>query len=143
MLALLGNLAFKFYNKVKSLESEREWYVSRLAYNFSATVDTVKFLNGNVGPGRLFCFITDGTIRLGVEDSLMHHLKHFTELRFNESKSDDSVIFVLPGADRWKAKDKVLVNTPSDELKIFREDVLIYEDKVSNLLEGRLIKTYD
>jgi hypothetical protein len=143
MLALVGNLVFKFYNKVQSLESEREWYVSQLAYNFSATVDTVIFLDGNVGPGRLFCAVTDGSARAGVEDSLMHQLKHFTELRFNESKNDDTLIFVVPGADRWKANDKILVNTLANELKIFREDVLIYEDKVSNLLEGRLIKTYD
>ncbi len=142
MLALMANLGFKFYGKMQSLESEREWYVSQLVYNFSATINTVTFLNGHAGPGRLSCTLNDGIIRAGIEDSLARHLKHFTTLRFNESKDDDTVIFVLPGAERWRTNDKIVVNTVTDEFKILRDNAPIYQDKVSNLLEGRLMKTH-
>jgi hypothetical protein len=135
---LLTRLGFKFNNRLKEFEHERQWYAQRLNYNFSAAVDTIVFLEGDVGLGRLLCTLTKGAIDNTVENDLNKKLKHFRKLRFNEDYHHGIVKFIMPGAERYLKNDSVVVNSMINDIRIFRKGKQIYADKLSNLLESRI-----
>jgi hypothetical protein len=134
---LLVRIGLKIYGNMKASGQERELYAQQLRYDFSMQIDTLSFLSGNAGPGKVAGKITRGTAIQSREDSLANSLKHFDRLYFNESKTPGSVRFVMPGADRFQKNDSIVVNSYQNEIKFFRNGSLRYEDKLSNLLEQR------
>jgi hypothetical protein len=143
MVVLVGRIGYNMYAKIEKFGEEREWYRQQLHYEFASTIDSVGFLKGDVGPARLYCTLTKGTLDPAIEDSLSKRLQHFTYLRFNESKSEDKVRFVMPGAERFHKGDCVVVNSITDNLKMFRLKSEIYNDRISNLLEARMSKSFE
>lgn len=102
----------------------------------------IKFSSGSTGVGRLFCTLIKGSLNPRIEDSLGRRLRYFTSLRLNETLTDSTFSFVFPGAERSNANDEVYINTAADQLKISRNQSMVYEDKVSNLLEGRMTENF-
>ena len=136
VLILVGKWGYNVYNKVDSIEKEKEWYLSQLKYDFSSTLDTVVFVKGNAGKGKLYCRVGKGAFNYSIEDSLASHLKHFDKLCFNDMKEPGFVCITISESERYKKGDSITVNSIVDEVKIFREGVEIYSDKVSNTLDA-------
>jgi hypothetical protein len=143
VILLAARLGYNLYSTVEKFGEEREWYRQQLNYEFASTIDSVRFLDGEVGTGRLYCTLTKGILNPSIEDSLSKKLQHFTYLRFNESQSEDQVRFVMPGADRFHKGDCVVVNSITDNIQLFRRGSEIYTDRVSNLLESRINKSIE
>lgn len=142
VLLLAGRIGFNLYTKIEKFSEERDWYRQQLNYEFASIVDSVRLLDGKAGPGRLYCTLTRGTLDPSIEDTLSKKLQHFTYLRFNESKSEDRIRFVMPGAERFHKGDCVVVNSITDKIQLFRLKSEICTDRVSNLLEARMSKTF-
>ncbi|HEY0743670.1 MAG TPA: hypothetical protein VGD40_19525 [Chryseosolibacter sp.] len=140
VLLLIAKIGFNLYSKVEAFSAEREWYGTQLHYDFSSSIDSVKFLDGNVGPAKLYCTLTKGTLDPSIEDSLGKKLQHFTYLRFNESRKEDKIRFVMPGAERFVKGYCVVVNSIRDQIQLFRKRSEIYSDRFSNLLEARVTR---
>jgi hypothetical protein len=138
VLVLAGRTGLKLYSRIEKFGEEREWYRQQLNYEFASTIDSVRFVEGEAGPGRLYCTLTRGTLDPSIEDSLSKKLQHFTYLRFNEEKSEDKIRFVMPGAERFHKGDCVVVNSMTDNIQLFRLRSEIYADRVTNLLEARM-----
>ena len=143
VVLLVSRIGFKIYSRREKFGEEREWYRQQLSYEFASTIDSIRFLNGDVGPARIHCTLTRGTLDPSLEDSLNKKLHHFTYLRFNESRSEDKIRFVMPGAERFHQGDCVVVNSFTDHLQLFRKKSEIYTDKLSNLLEARMTKKFN
>lgn len=138
VLVLAGRIVYNVYIKIEKFGMERDWYRAQLNYEFASTIDSVRLLKGDAGPGRLYCTLTKGTLDPSIEDSLAKKLRHFTYLRFNESNIDDKIRFIMPGAERFHKGDCVVVNSLTDNIQLFRLRSEIYTDRVSNLLEARV-----
>lgn len=141
VVLLVGRIGFNLYSRIQKFGEERDWYRQQLTYEFASTVDSISFIEGETGPAKIHCTLTRGTLDPSLEDSLNKKLQHFTYLRFNESKSEDNIRFVMPGAERFHPGDCVVVNSYTDHLQLFRQRSEIYTDRLSNLLEARMTKT--
>jgi hypothetical protein len=137
MLLLAGNLILKFITRIRAFETERQWYVDHLHYNFSSSIDSLVFIKGSVGLGKVMCSITRGRIDHSVETELNRSLKHHSTLRFNETTTPGKLQFTLPGAERFLRNDSVVVNSAINAFRVYRNGKEIYTDKLYNLLEGR------
>lgn len=136
----IGRTVYKIVSFSASLEAERQRYASQLSYNVSSRVDSVRRIDKDGGPGKVYCTITKGTINYAIEDSLAKTLIHHTTLRFNEATTDRTLQFIMPGAERWAAGDCLVINSGINQLTFFRKGNQIYSDQFSNLLEGRVTR---
>jgi hypothetical protein len=142
MVLLTARAGYNFSNKLSNLDDERAWYTQNLRYEFSSFVDSIRFLHGDLGPGRLFCTVTRGIVNDSIENRLNKQLKHFQRLRFNEGRDEGRIQFIMPGAERFMKNDSVVVNSIMNQVHFFRQHRLIYTDKLSNLLEARFGLTF-
>lgn len=135
ILLLLG---FRFfYTGFSSGKEERFWYAQKLDYAFSARIDTVIMLKGNVGPGKLVCSLKTGTVDVSIEDSLNRHLKVHRSLRLLEPAKDNRFALTVPGADRFQNGDSVVVSSASNVISFFRKGNQVWTDQLSATLEAR------
>lgn len=131
-------LAFRLaYVKMNGGMTERRWYTSQLHYDFSARVDSVIMLRGNVGLGKIVCSLTRGNPNPALEDSLNRHLTHHKTLRLLLPATSNKVEFIFMGAERLAPGDSVIVNSKGDGIRFFRSGTLVYINELSTTLEAR------
>jgi hypothetical protein len=125
------------YTKTNAGKQEREWYAKQLGYNFSATIDTVIMLRGNVGLGKIVCRQVSGKLNPALEDSLNQSLQHFKSLRLVLNVSGDKLEFIFMGAECYSSGDSLTVNSSTNELRFFRGGNILSVNELSNVLEAR------
>jgi len=131
-------LAFRLaYVKMNGGMTERLWYTQHLQYDFSAKVDSVIMLKGNVGLGKIICSLTRGNPNPVLEDSLNRHLTHHKTLRLLLPATKDKVEFIFMGAERLAPGDSVIVNSEGDAIQFFRNGTMVYINELSTTLEAR------
>ena len=128
---LVARLFFKQHN---NLNEERAWFVKGLRYEFSAQVDSVRMLNENTG--RLWCRVTSGNPQTHREDSLKRSFKEHDMLYLIFHRSGDSIIFIVPNAERVAEGDSVQVSSEKNTIQFFREKKQVATDQLSNTLTG-------
>lgn len=125
------------YVKMNGGTTEREWYTSHLHYDFSARVDSVVMLRGDVGLGKIICSLTKGKPSLTVEDSLGRHLTHHKSLRLLLPPSGNNLEFILMGAEHITPGDSIIVHSGNDIIRFFRNGSMFYQNELSTTLEAR------
>jgi len=126
LMLLAVRAIFKTENEI---ESEIQFYVHNLNYNFTAKVDSVILLKK--GGGYLICKITSGRCNESTEDSLNHHLINFKRIRFLHFKPSGQFLIVTGQPDKLRPRDSIVINSEEDKFHIFRNGLNILKTKIS------------
>jgi hypothetical protein len=125
------------YTKFSGGKEERVWYARQLRYNFSARIDTVIMLRGNVGLGKIVCRLMEGKPNPAIEDSLNQQLKRHRSLRLLMPLRQNQLEFLIPGAEHYLPGDSLLVNSASNTISFFRNGTELSVHELSAMLEAR------
>lgn len=125
------------YIKFSSGKEEKVWYARQLHYDFSARVDTVIMLRGDVGLGKIVCHLTGGKPDPAVEDSLNQQLKRHKSLRLLLPVRHNQLEFIIPGAEHYRPGDSLVVNSASNTISFFRNGAELSIHELSTALEAR------
>jgi len=123
-----------FFRQHSGLETERDWFVKGLRYEFSAEVDSIKMFNKNAG--RLWCRVTAGNPQTDREDSLKLLFKEHDMLYLIFRHSGDSITFIAPNAGQVNKGDSVRVSSEKNSIQFFRDGEPVASDKLSQTLTG-------
>ncbi len=113
-------------------EGERQSYVRKLNYNFSAKVDSLIVVNRENGRGFLVCKLTNEKLTRVLEDSLNQHLKNHEWIRFLFFDSDGQAQIFLEDIFNYHVGDSVCVNSNTDKFDVYRNEKPILESSVSS-----------
>ncbi len=124
-----------FFRQHDGFDSEREWFVKNVRYEFSARVDSVKMLNENTG--RLYCRVTSGMPQSHREDSLKQYFKEHDMLYLIFHQSRDSIVFLIPeNAQQIEKGDSVHVSSSGNDIRFFRQGKQINNTTLTQTLTG-------
>jgi len=124
--------------KERAQNAEKKWYVDKLEYDFSASVDTGFMLKQHYGFGRVYC--TPSSIKefnYYKEDSLGDHLSKHDRLRFIWKNEQGQVNFMVTSGAFASIADSVKVNSRHDKIVFYKNGKEIGESKISSSLERR------
>ena len=115
-------------NRVNDSESEKQWYVNQLGFEFSGEVDSV-IMHGKYH-GLLVFHLTKGGIEKSREAKLQHELKDNGSLRLFVHYPKGQFEMITPIAYKYLRGDSIYVNTSEDRISLYRNDKLISQYEV-------------
>jgi hypothetical protein len=115
-------------NNVNDSDSERQWYISQLGFEFSGEVDSV-IMHGKYH-GLLLFRITKGKIDKSKERKLQHKLKGNGRLDLFVHQPEGKFEMITPIAYKYQRGDSIYVNTNEDRISLYRKNKLISQYEV-------------
>ena len=115
-------------NSVNDSDSERQWYISQLGFEFSGEVDSV-IMHGKYH-GLLLFHITNGKIDKSKERKLQHKLKDNRRLELFVHQGEGQFEMITPIAYKYLRGDSIYVNTSEDRISLYRKNKLISQYEV-------------
>ena len=125
---LLFNIGSKH---VEGVQTEKEWYLSKLDFNFSGIIDSAE------KKGQALFRVTHGKIQLDKEAKLK------TELRFNGLldlflyREDGKIDLMIPEDIHLEKGDSVYIHTNLKVARFFRNGELVAEHSLLKSIRGR------
>ena len=89
-ILILDFLSFRLLNKHQNkVHEEREWYLSNLGYNFSATIDSIQIERSSHGV--IYFHITNGSFDFNTERLMKEKLKQYAVLFLLKEKASGAM----------------------------------------------------
>ena len=125
---LIFNIGWKH---VKGVKSEKEWYLSRLYFDFSGILDSAE------KKGQALFHVTHGRIELDREARLKKELRFNGMLDLFLYRNDRKIDLMISQDIQLKKGDSIYINTNLKVARFFRNDLLIAEQPLLKSLRGR------
>lgn len=110
---------------------EREWYISKLNFDFSAEVDTVR------KSSHVVFHVTNGNFDGYREYRLNQHLKHNGRITLFLYLPDQQMNLMSDSARLYQTGDSLYFNTSKNKVFVYRNKNLIFENELTKSLRGR------
>lgn len=137
ILLLIALAVRAFFLQTNVIEEERKWFVGQLNYNCSITVDTVS-VYGYRGEGFLFCTLVSGKPDISIEKGLRENLKYYKSLFFLRETKNHKYLITTPKADKFQKEDSLLINSAKNQILVFRNKKILFEELISNSMMTEL-----
>jgi hypothetical protein len=135
IIVFLFLVARFFYLHIDGVKKEKAWYVKQLNYDFSGRIDSIQvYRHGN---GTLFFHVIDGNPDNSVEKGLKRHLKYNGRLDFVFLLPNGGASIFIHHAKDYLPGDSLDINTDDNRVRIYRDGVMISEDKITDSMRGR------
>jgi hypothetical protein len=125
-----------FFVKINSIETERQWYIDHLDFEFSFQVDSV--VANEKGSGYLTCHLISGELDYSKEPSLNKQLTHYKQIKFLRYRADKRCDIIYRKANHSLAGDSIQINSSSNQVLFFRNGETIGKARIGNFLRERL-----
>lgn len=116
---------------VKGVKSEKEWYLSQLKFDFSATLDSAE------RQGQALVNVVEGRIDFNRENELKKKLRFNGMLDLFLYRGDGKLDLMITNPVRLEKGDSAYVNTDLRKAQFFRDGQMIYEQPLLKSLRGR------
>ena len=125
-----------FYIRLGKGKNERKWYVQHLAYQCSATVDSLKIFSPT--NGLVYIHATGGEFNPSTEDRVNQKLKFNRSLQFALKMPNGTRAFHSRDLNKYRTGDSLAIMSDIDKIYIYRKSKLTAESPISGALSGRL-----
>jgi hypothetical protein len=130
-------LAFLAYNAVRKKASraldDRRWYVSRLHYKFSGTVDSVRRIGTQKG---FIIFHTTDSVDKTIENFLNQKPNIKGRMRLLMFRPAGKMTIFSPAGGKAEVGDSLYIDSDADKIYLFRKTEKITETDISKYLTG-------
>lgn len=122
-----------FFSEFNGHEKEREWFVSKLHYEFSVVVDSAQQHHRVFADGR----VTAGDPKFYREDSLKNSLTEYGNLQLVTRYHNDSISFALNDfPEKIQRGDSIRFSSKENMVSVFRSGKPVVSKKMSDVLFG-------
>lgn len=115
-------------------DAQRE-FVSKLGYDLSAAVDSVKLFNEHAPVGFIYVSVTRGKFENN-EKKIGRTLRRKEKFRFMIPREGKGIRIFSKDAVKYKVGDSLIIDTARDQLIIFREGKQVARFVISENLSG-------
>ncbi len=108
----------------------RQEFVSKLGYNFSATVDSVALFNPNAPVGHIYLRSANDSVNIR-EKKISRAIKEGRRMRFLDPYKGNRFRMFSKDARLYKPGDSMYIATSEDRMRLFHEQKLVKEFTIS------------